>query len=66
MNETFQNKWPVVRLGPNEVFVSTIDGGIRTVLGGGFAKTQWYEFFTNHGLVNNVLGPTYGAADVST
>lgn len=49
--KAFQEKGPVIRLGPNELSVNIIDGGIRTVYGGGFAKTQWYEFFINHGSV---------------
>ena len=50
--EALRSKGPVVRLGPNELLVNIVDGGIRTVHGGGFEKTQWYEFFMNHGLVN--------------
>ena len=48
----FQAKGPVVRLGPNEVAVNTIQGGVRTAHGHGwenFDKTQWYDFFVNHG-----------------
>lgn len=56
VNEAFRKKGPVVRLGPNELSVNIIDGGVRTVHGGGFAKTQWYDFFMNHGLVSIVLG----------
>jgi hypothetical protein len=39
----------VVRLGPNEVSVNCIDGGIRTVHGGGFEKPKWYSFFVKYG-----------------
>lgn len=50
--EAFQQKGPVVRLGPNEVAVNVIQGGVRTAHGHGFEnldKTYWYDFFINHG-----------------
>ena len=56
VNEAFQRKGPVVRLGPNELSVNIVDGGIRTVHGGGFAKTEWYDFFMNSGSVYPVTG----------
>ncbi|MCJ1463231.1 hypothetical protein MMC07_001836 [Pseudocyphellaria aurata] len=34
---------PIVRLGPNEVSVNCVDGGIRTVYSGGFEKAEWYS-----------------------
>jgi hypothetical protein len=40
---------PIVRLGPNEISVNTVDGGIRTVYGGGFEKGDWYSIFDNYG-----------------
>ncbi len=40
---------PVVRLGPNEVSISCVDAGIRTVHGGGFEKPRYYSFFMNYG-----------------
>ena len=48
----FQQKGPVVRLGPNELAVNTIHGGVRTAHGHGwenFDKSQWYDYFVNHG-----------------
>lgn len=42
-------KGPVVRLGPNEISVNCVDGGIRTVYGGGFEKRDWYSIFDNYG-----------------
>lgn len=39
----------VVRLGPNDLSINCIDNGIRTVYGGGFEKSQWYNFFINYG-----------------
>jgi hypothetical protein len=42
---------PVVRLGPNEICINNVDGGIRTIYGGGFEKGDWYSIFDNHGYV---------------
>lgn len=39
----------VVRLGPNEISIGTIDGGVKTVFGGGFEKGDWYAAFDNYG-----------------
>lgn len=44
-----QKYGPVVRLGPNEISVCSIDGGLRTVYGGGFEKPDWYQAFANYG-----------------
>ena len=33
---------PIVRLGPNELSVNCIDGGLRTIYPGGFEKPDWY------------------------
>ena len=52
IHEAFQKKGPFVRLGPNEVAVNTISNGVTTAHGHGwenFDKTQWYDFFINHG-----------------
>ncbi|KAL5396666.1 hypothetical protein PMIN03_012949 [Paraphaeosphaeria minitans] len=49
---------PVVRLGPNEVSVNCVKGGIREIYAGGFEKANlngtfnWYAFFTNFGESN--------------
>lgn len=40
---------PVVRLGPTDLSVNCMNNGIRTVHGGGFEKSQWYDFFMNYG-----------------
>ena len=40
---------PIVRLGPKEVSVNCMEGGIRTVHGGGFEKPEWYSFFAKYG-----------------
>ena len=40
----------IVRLGPNEISVTCVDEGIRTVYSGGFEKWKWYENqFCNYG-----------------
>jgi hypothetical protein len=46
---------PVICLGPNEVHVNCVKGGIRDVYAGGFekgdtnGKFNWYSFFANYG-----------------
>jgi hypothetical protein len=40
---------PIVRLGPNEISINCVDGGLRTVYGGGFEKGDWYSIFDNYG-----------------
>lgn len=46
---------PVVCLGPREVSVNCVRGGVRTVYAGGFEKSDergegnWYAFFANYG-----------------
>lgn len=42
-------KGRIVRLGPNEISVNCVDGGIRNVYGGGFEKGNWYSIFDNYG-----------------
>lgn len=40
----------IVRLGPNEISINCVDGGIRTVYSGGFEKSAWYpNQFDNYG-----------------
>lgn len=49
---------PVVRLGPNEVSVNCVDGGIKTVYTGGFEKDDWYHnMFDNYGfaILNDLM-----------
>ncbi|KAL8648528.1 MAG: hypothetical protein Q9226_005954 [Calogaya cf. arnoldii] len=43
---------PVVRLGPNEVSLNCVDGGLRTVYAGGFEKPYFYDQFQNYGFPN--------------
>ncbi|KAF9247497.1 hypothetical protein DTO013E5_4772 [Penicillium roqueforti] len=33
---------PIVRLGPSEISINCVDGGIKTVYAGGFEKHDWY------------------------
>lgn len=40
---------PIVRLGPNEVSINCVDGGLRTVYAGGFEKPFFYDQFQNYG-----------------
>lgn len=48
---------PIVCLGPEEISVNCVKGGIRDVYAGGFEKRDavsgynWYGFFTNYGYV---------------
>lgn len=39
---------PIVRLGPNEVSINCVDGGLRTVYAGGFEKPCFYDQFQNY------------------
>lgn len=52
MVEGFRQKGPYIRLGPNEVAVDRMEGGVRNIFGVGsdnFDKAPWYNFFQNHG-----------------
>ncbi|KAK4145219.1 cytochrome P450 [Dichotomopilus funicola] len=40
---------PILRVGPNELSVSDLDG-VRTVYQGGFGKPVWYSVFNNYGV----------------
>lgn len=33
---------PIVRLGPSEISINCVEGGIKTVYSGGFEKHDWY------------------------
>ncbi|KAH7036688.1 cytochrome P450 monooxygenase-like protein [Macrophomina phaseolina] len=41
---------PIVRLGPNEISVNSVKGGLSKVYAGGWEKDGWYEFFSNYGV----------------
>jgi hypothetical protein len=41
---------PIIRLAPNELSVNCVEGGIRTIYGGGYDKGDWYaNTFSNYG-----------------
>ncbi|KAI1965948.1 hypothetical protein LOZ58_000849 [Ophidiomyces ophidiicola] len=51
----FRQKGPYIRLGPSEVAVNTMEGGVKNIYGIGsdnFDKSPWYNFFQNHGFRN--------------
>ena len=50
VNEAFRRKGAVVKLGPREIAVNTIEG-VKTVYDGGFDKPDWYSFWSNNGSV---------------
>ncbi|KAF1984187.1 cytochrome P450 monooxygenase [Aulographum hederae CBS 113979] len=53
IHDAHQRLGEVVRLGPGEVSVNCVRGGIQTVYGGGFEKHDWYpNMFTNYGHTN--------------
>lgn len=59
-----QRHGPVVRVGPNELSVNSIDG-LRTIYIGGFEKTDWYRgLFLNYGTDNLVSMVDYKAHSV--
>lgn len=33
---------PIVRLGPSEISINCVEGGIKSVYTGGFEKHEWY------------------------
>ncbi|KAL8637389.1 MAG: hypothetical protein Q9228_005330 [Teloschistes exilis] len=51
VNQAFHRKGPIVRLGPNDIAVNTLEKGVKTVHGGGFYKPDWYSFWVNYGSV---------------
>lgn len=43
---------PIVRLGPSEISINCVEGGIKSVYTGGFEKHDWYpRVFGSFGLV---------------
>ena len=51
VNDAFLRKGAVVKLGPSDIAVNTIEGGVKTVYDGGFDKPDWYSFWSNNGSV---------------
>ncbi|KAJ5788587.1 hypothetical protein N7457_003577 [Penicillium paradoxum] len=47
---------PIVRLGPSEISINCVDGGIKSVYTGGFEKHDWYpRVFASFGLAERLL-----------
>ncbi|KAF2720372.1 cytochrome P450 [Polychaeton citri CBS 116435] len=56
-----QRLGPVIRLGPNEISVNSVEGGIRTVYAGGYEKGDWYKnVFSNYGTMPMFAMPEHG------
>lgn len=49
IHQSHDKQGPVVRLGPDELSINCVEGGIRTVYSGGFEKPEWYQMFQNYG-----------------
>lgn len=57
LKEAHARLGPIICLGPNEVSVNCVKGGIREIYAGGFPKESsdrregynWYAFFANYG-----------------
>ena len=50
IHQAHEKYGPIVRLGPNEVSVNCVEGGIKAIYTGGWEKHPWYErIFTNYG-----------------
>ncbi|KAH8672692.1 cytochrome P450 [Tricladium varicosporioides] len=51
-----KKKGPILRLAPNELSVNCYEGGIKTIYGGGFEKTDFYaRIFHNYDGTTNML-----------
>lgn len=59
IHSAHQRLGPIVKLGPNEISVNCVKGGIQTVYSGGFEKGFWYDFFVNYGYVRVFLNVTF-------
>ncbi len=51
IHDAYLRNGPIVRLGPNEIGVNSVDGGIRNIYSGGFERGGWYSIFDNYGYV---------------
>ena len=40
---------PIIRIGPKEVSVNCVDGGLKTIYGKGWEKSTWYAVFEDFG-----------------
>lgn len=51
VHEAHRSLGPIIRLAPNELSVNCVEGGIRTIYGGGYDKGDWYSnVFSNYGV----------------
>ncbi|KAI9726475.1 MAG: hypothetical protein M1828_001297 [Chrysothrix sp. TS-e1954] len=54
---------PVVRLGPNELSINCVDGGLRTIYAGGYEKHEFYSNqFANYNGVHTMFSTTGSVA----
>ncbi|RYP08761.1 hypothetical protein DL764_001672 [Monosporascus ibericus] len=51
LHRAHQEHGPVVRVGPSELSVNSLDG-VKTIYQGGFDKHEWYSVFENYGVPN--------------
>ena len=68
IKEAHEKHGEIVRLSPTELSVNCIDGGVKTIYGGGFDKHSWYCLFEYFGwalissleswLLTNLVCPT--------
>ncbi|KAL7622514.1 hypothetical protein AAE478_008021 [Parahypoxylon ruwenzoriense] len=49
LHAAHQRRGPIVRVGPNELSVNSVDA-VKTIYQGGFDKHQWYSVFNNYGV----------------
>ncbi|OTA90131.1 hypothetical protein M434DRAFT_398208 [Hypoxylon sp. CO27-5] len=49
LHAAHQQHGPIVRIGPNELSVNSVDA-VKTIYQGGFDKHQWYSLFDNYGV----------------
>lgn len=50
IHDAHQQLGPIVQLGPNEVSINSMHGGVQVVYAGNFEKHQWYpNVFNNFG-----------------
>ena len=55
--EAHQRLGPIIRLGPEDLSVSSYEDGIRLIYGGGFEKPAYFDFFSHYGFECNGLVP---------
>ncbi|KAI1141826.1 cytochrome P450 [Hypoxylon sp. FL0543] len=49
LHAAHQQHGPIVRVGPNELSVNSIEA-VKTIYQGGFEKHEWYSLFNNYGV----------------